>query len=360
MMNSLLWGQGTLIFFVTFFSSIFIIKLYQSQKIILKKYQALQKIHEGDIPRLGGVSIALGLLFSIYLNHDSISHDFLVKIAFAALPLFLIGLIEDVYHNVKPIVRFLAIFFSAALFVHFSGLSLNQVQTPLLDILMRYESFSYAFTVIAVVAITNAFNIIDASNGITSLTFIATSLSLFLASSFYPDPLIQYLSLSMIILPLGFLVLNFPFGKIFLGDSGAYLLGFLIGVLIISFFTRNPEAPKWLAVLMLAYPFFELIFSFLRKILFRQSPFEPDKKHLHLMVNELTHSIYKKMSKKRYNNLRANNMNTITLVFFWLSPLYFVYVHLAYHIPIFNLLTFYINIYLFFYLFVSNTLRDKK
>jgi UDP-N-acetylmuramyl pentapeptide phosphotransferase/UDP-N-acetylglucosamine-1-phosphate transferase len=359
-MNDLIWSQGPLVFLITFFSAFFLFNTDKKQSVKVKSYQAIQKIHEGHVPRMGGVAIALGLATLIILNQHTVYYDFLLKITLTAFPLFLVGLIEDIYHSVKPVFRFMAICLSAALVVSFSGLTLNKLQTPLLDFLMRYELFSYMFTIIAVAAITNAFNIIDASNGITSLTFIVTSLSIFLASSFYPDPFIQYLSLSMTILPLGFLVLNFPFGKIFLGDSGAYLLGFLISVLIITFFTRNPEAPKWLAILMLAYPFFELIFSFLRKILFRQSPFEPDKKHLHLMVNELTQSIYKKISKKRYNNLRANNMNTITLIFFWLSPLYFVYVHLAYQIPIFNLLTFYINIYLFFYLFISNSLRDKK
>jgi UDP-N-acetylmuramyl pentapeptide phosphotransferase/UDP-N-acetylglucosamine-1-phosphate transferase len=349
-----------LVSIVIFLSGILIIKISESETFQIKKYQTLQKIHQGDVPRLGGVAVALGLIIFTYLNQNTIYFDFLFKISLAAIPFFLVSLIEDVYHNIKPILRFFAISLSAILFVYFSGFSLTKVQTPVLDFFMHYEAFSFLFTVIALVSITNAFNIIDASNGIASLTFIVASLSLFIASSFFQDPFIQYLSLSMAILPIGFLALNFPLGKIFLGDSGAYLLGFLIGTLVIVFFIRNPDAPKWLAILILAYPFFELIFSFLRKILLRQSPFEPDKKHLHLMVNDLTQSIYKKMNKKRHNNLRANNMNTVTLIFFWLSPLYFVYAHLAYNTPVFNLLTFYINIYLFFYLFISNILRDKK
>ncbi len=345
---------------IIFSSGIILIKLSRSESIKIKKYQALQKIHNGDVPRLGGVTIALGLATLTYVNHDTIYYNLLYKIILTGLPMFLVSLMEDIYHNIKPIFRFCTITLSAVLFVYFSGFSLTKVQTPVLDFFMRYEIFSFLFTVIALASITNAFNIIDASNGIASLTFIVTSLSLFIASSVFHDPFIQYLTLSMAILPIGFLVLNFPFGKIFLGDSGAYLLGFLIGSLVIVFFIRNPEAPKWLAILILAYPFSELIFSFLRKILFRQSPFEPDKKHLHLMVNELTKSIYRKLNKKKYSNLRANNMNTLTLLFFWLSPLYFVYAHLIYQISIFNLLTFYINIYLFFYLFISNSLVKVK
>jgi UDP-N-acetylmuramyl pentapeptide phosphotransferase/UDP-N-acetylglucosamine-1-phosphate transferase len=215
---------------------------------------------------------------------------------------------------------------------------------------------SFFLTILSYQLLVNAFNMSDGHDGISSLIAISviSYILIFKLSKNY-----FFLMMPILTSLLLFLIYNIK-SKIFLGDSGAYLLGFLIGTLVIVFFIRNPDAPKWLAILILAYPFFELIFSFLRKILLRQSPFEPDKKHLHLMVNDLTQSIYKKMNTKRHNNLRANNMNTVTLIFFWLSPLYFVYAHLAYNTPIFNLLTFYINIYLFFYLFISNILRDKK
>ncbi len=344
---------------ISFLSTFFIVKAYQLKTVKPKKYNSVQKIHDGNIPRIGGLSVMLALITTAYLNSQTPLSDFLIKITISAMPLFFIAFIEDIYHSIKPSMRLLAVCISGILFVYLTGTSLNKLQTPGLDFLVQFSFFSFLFTVFAITAMTNAFNIIDASNGITTFTFIIALASLFLTSYIYQDLFIRCLIISLGILPIGFLLFNFPFGKIFLGDSGAYLLGFLISCLIITFFVRHPEAPKWLAVLILAYPFFELIFSFLRKILFRKSPFEPDEKHLHLMVNQLTQSIYKKLNKKRYSNLRANNMNTVTLMFFWLSPLYFVYVHLIYHIPIFNLLSLYINIYLFFYLFISNNLKGN-
>jgi UDP-N-acetylmuramyl pentapeptide phosphotransferase/UDP-N-acetylglucosamine-1-phosphate transferase len=342
---------------ISFFSTLFIVRAYQAKKIEAKKYNSVQKIHDGDIPRIGGLSIMLALITTASLNSETLYSDFLIKITISAVPLFFIAFIEDVYHSIKPSIRLLGVSISGILFVYLTGISLDKLQTPGLDFLAQFSLFSFIFTVFAIAAMTNAFNIIDASNGITTFTYIVSLASLFLASYVYQDPFIKYLIISLGILPLGFLIFNFPFGKIFLGDSGAYLLGFLLSCLVITFFDRHSDAPKWLAVLILAYPFFELLFSFFRKTLFRKSPFQPDEAHLHLIVNKLTQSIYNKLNKKRYSKLRANNINTLTLMFFWASPFYFVYIHLIYHIEIFNLLSLYINIYLFFYLFVTNNLR---
>ena len=77
-----------LVCIVIFLSGIFVIKMSESEAFQIKKYQTLQKIHQGDVPRLGGVSVALGLIIFTYLNQNTIYFDFLFKISLAAIPFF--------------------------------------------------------------------------------------------------------------------------------------------------------------------------------------------------------------------------------------------------------------------------------
>ena len=81
-----------------------------------------------------------------------------------------------------------------------------------------------------------------------------------------------------------FIIFNYPIGKIFLGDTGAYIIGFLIACLCIKAFYNNPSLPSWIAVLILFYPAFEVLFSYTRKIFCKKNPFLPDREHLHILI----------------------------------------------------------------------------
>jgi UDP-N-acetylmuramyl pentapeptide phosphotransferase/UDP-N-acetylglucosamine-1-phosphate transferase len=93
-----------------------------------------------------------------------------------------------------------------------------------------------------------------------------------------------YLSLTLTFALIGFFFWNLPFGYIFLGDGGAYLLGFLAGLLGVLVVERHPEVSPWFPLLLLLYPIYETIFSIIRKKFMRNaSPFEPDPIHLHML-----------------------------------------------------------------------------
>ena len=84
---------------------------------------------------------------------------------------------------------------------------------------------------------------------------------------------------------LGFIVFNFPLGKIFLGDGGAYSLGFLLAVVTIMIVKRHPTISPWYALVTLIYPVWEVIFSFSRRMLIHKlSPLHPDSKHVHQLI----------------------------------------------------------------------------
>jgi UDP-N-acetylmuramyl pentapeptide phosphotransferase/UDP-N-acetylglucosamine-1-phosphate transferase len=84
---------------------------------------------------------------------------------------------------------------------------------------------------------------------------------------------------------LGFLVWNYPKGKIFLGDGGAYLLGFWLAEISVLLIVRHPEVSPWFPMLLLVYPIFETLFSvYRRKILEGLSPGRPDRLHMHQVI----------------------------------------------------------------------------
>ena len=118
-----------------------------------------------------------------------------------------------------------------------------------------------------------------------------------------------------------FLIFNFPFGKFFLGDSGAYLMAILLGTWLINFFGRHQDISSWNAVLILIYPVLEVIYSASRKIMQGKSPFYPDRQHLHIKIYDI---VFRATKKPLY----ANNVTTVFLALFWLGPsilLQFVY-----------------------------------
>ena len=116
------------------------------------------------------------------------------------------------------------------------------------------------------------------------------------------------------IILLSFLLFNYPFGKVFLGDLGAYFLGWTIGTLTIFFMSRNPEALNWCALIILSYPTTEVVFSFFRKVIIGQNPTAPDRSHLHL-------KLFFTLNKKIENKIVANSLVAPFLSLIWLTPL---------------------------------------
>jgi len=120
-----------------------------------------------------------------------------------------------------------------------------------------------------------------------------------------------------------FLLFNFPFGRIFIGDLGAYFYGFVTSILVICLFGKHNYQLTWLAIIILFYPSMELLFSFIRKVKNNMSPLEPDRKHLHTLV-------FLNISKKRKNISVpfAHFWTIIYLLLFWSFPIIINFINL--------------------------------
>jgi UDP-N-acetylmuramyl pentapeptide phosphotransferase/UDP-N-acetylglucosamine-1-phosphate transferase len=140
-------------------------------------------------------------------------------------------------------------------------------------------------TVLAVAGIANAVNIIDGFNGLASVVCICMLLSLGYVALQVNDMFVLIAALMVAGATAGFLIWNYPVGLIFLGDGGAYFIGFMLGELALLLVMRNPQVSTWYAALLLIYPTFETLFSVYRRMFVRgKSPTMPDGIHLHSLI----------------------------------------------------------------------------
>jgi UDP-N-acetylmuramyl pentapeptide phosphotransferase/UDP-N-acetylglucosamine-1-phosphate transferase len=164
------------------------------------------------------------------------------------------------------------------------------------------------FTILAVTGLSNAYNIIDGFNGLSSMVGIITLLGLAYVSFVVGDTLITYLSLMMASSIMGFFIWNYPRGLIFLGDGGAYLIGFWIALMSVLLVARHAQISPWFALLINAYPILETLFTIYRRQIHQgKSPGQPDGIHFHTLIYR---RILNPTSAKNKNDLFSANAKT--------------------------------------------------
>lgn len=249
-----------------------------------------QKYHLHPTPRIGGLAILGGLLAAeaVLLLSDAVAVDQSYRLLLlTSLPVFLGGLIEDVTRKVGVFERLMLAMCSAALAAWLLGAAFTRLDVPGLDQAMHVPVVAIAFTLFAVGGITNAFNIIDGYHGLAGGVALIVLAAFALLGYRLEDALILYSALGLAGSLLGFLVWNWPRGQIFLGDGGAYLVGFFLAEISALLVMRHPDISPWCPVVLLIYPIFETIYSiYRRKIQHKLSPGQPDNKHLHQLIHD--------------------------------------------------------------------------
>jgi len=247
-----------------------------------------QKIHVTPTPRIGGLGLYLASALTIGFVALFLDRPFMPLqglFLFAVTPTLLGGLIEDLTNKVQPLIRLLLALLSALLAILLLGAEIKVTQMPGLDWLLQFEVASLLFTILLLSGLTNAFNIIDGFNGLAGVVGVLIALALFYVAFKVQDYFIMMSTLILIGSLCGFLVWNYPLGHIFLGDSGAYLIGFWIGVISIMLSVRNPQVSPWFAILINLYPATETLFSIYRKRIVRNvSATQPDSLHFHMLI----------------------------------------------------------------------------
>ena len=234
----------------------------------------------------------------------------------AGLPAFFFGLLEDLTKKVGIKVRLVATFFSAGLAGILLNAWLSSVQIfGIDDLMIAYPIIAIGITCFAVGGVANAFNIIDGYNGLSAMVAVIILSGIAYVAFQLNDHSIMISCLSMIGALLGFLLWNYPRGLIFLGDGGAYLVGFWIAELSVLITVRHAEVSKWFPLLLCAYPIFEALFTIYRRIIFKKvHPGMPDALHLHQLI-------YRRIVRWSITSDRTGlkiQRNSLTSPFLWL------------------------------------------
>ncbi|GAB6182839.1 glycosyltransferase family 4 protein [Thermodesulfovibrio hydrogeniphilus] len=309
-------------FLISFFTSLTLIKLSSKIKALItdRFHIGPQHFHTRSAIRLGGIGIFAGLLGSyiLFLSEKLQFAKFLGLFLTCSFPIFFIGLIEDLKGGLSPKLRLVFLSLSGILAFFLLGAQIVRVDIPLFDTLLSFGLVSFIFTVFAIVGFTNAINIIDGFNGLAS----GVSLLILLAIGYVAFKLGDYtifgISLILIGALMGFFILNYPYGLIFLGDSGAYLIGFIVAAISIILVKNHPEVSAWFPLLLGIYPIYETLFSFYRKKILRgMSPLVPDGAHFHMLV-------YKIAVKKIFKVKDKTHRNPLTSLVIWFLNLFVI------------------------------------
>jgi UDP-N-acetylmuramyl pentapeptide phosphotransferase/UDP-N-acetylglucosamine-1-phosphate transferase len=246
-------------------------------------HQGIQKFHTLPTSRIGGVALFAAMLVAFLLAGDA-TGGLLGLMILASLPAFLAGLIEDVTKKVGVRERLMATMFSGLLACMLTGVHLGHVDVPLVDSLLRHPVPAIMFTSFAVAGVANSINIIDGFNGLAGGVLMICFGMLGLIAWHVGDMHLVNLCILMELSTFGFMLVNFPFGKIFMGDGGAYLMGFMLAMTAVLLPTRNPQVSPWASIVVCGYPIIETIFSMFRRMMAGTGTGNPDAAHLHSLI----------------------------------------------------------------------------
>lgn len=277
----------------------------------------VQKFHQNPVPRIGGLAIYAGLSLALLYRwvEDRNIALFATTLLLCSLPCFLMGLLEDITKKIGVKERLAATGVSAALCGYFFNAWLGNVQIFGIDTFLSIPAISIIFTCFCVMGVSNAFNLIDGYHGLSSVVAATILLAIAYVAFQVSDTAIMVCAFAGIGAILGFLIWNYPKGLIFLGDGGAYLIGFWVAELSILLVIRNPDVSKWFPLLLCFYPIFETLFTIYRRVVLKRvSPGVPDAAHLHQVI-------YKRVVRWAIGSSDEelmNQRNAITAPYLWI------------------------------------------
>jgi UDP-N-acetylmuramyl pentapeptide phosphotransferase/UDP-N-acetylglucosamine-1-phosphate transferase len=298
---------------ISFFIALFFVR--QSSNGVLwavdSDFGGPQKFHRRAVPRLGGVGILAALTLSaIYVRWWTPVGDQLALLVACGVPALAYGLAEDITLSIRPCKRLLAAALSALLGALVLDAVVDRTNHVAIDSILAWSVVSIPLTVFAVAGISNSVNIIDGFNGLAAMVCMMMFAAIAYVAYSVGDQFILLAALCCMGALIGFFVWNFPLGMIFLGDGGAYFMGFMMAELAVLLFHRHAEVSPWFAVLLFFYPTVETVFSIYRRKVLKGVPIaSPDASHLHSLI-------FRRLLHAGKGEGRANS-NPVTSLYLW-------------------------------------------
>jgi UDP-N-acetylmuramyl pentapeptide phosphotransferase/UDP-N-acetylglucosamine-1-phosphate transferase len=276
-----------------------------------------QKFHAKPVPRVGGLGIVLGVLAAtiVLAWREPPVFAWSAQFLACALPAFGAGMAEDLTKTQSPRRRLFFTAVSAALAVWLVQAAIQRTDIPGLDWVVAFPLGALLVTMFVVAGVANAVNIIDGFNGLASMCVVIMLIGLAYVAFAVDDRLIALLALAGVGAVLGFFVWNFPAGLVFLGDGGAYFLGFYVAELAILLLQRNPGVSPMFPLLLCLYPVFETLFSIYRRKWLRGVPVGmPDGAHLHSLI----YRRFMRWAAGERNARELTRRNSMTSPYLWM------------------------------------------
>jgi UDP-N-acetylmuramyl pentapeptide phosphotransferase/UDP-N-acetylglucosamine-1-phosphate transferase len=309
------------------------------KKILIDKKILIHKsfVSKDLVPLTGGFIIFINL---IIFNSEYIIFFFLI---------FLIGMLSDAFIINSPLKKIFYQFFILFLFVYLSGVTILQTKINLIDFLLNYKLFSILFTTFCLLIVVNGSNFLDGVNTLVCGYYILVISVVLYFCKQNEAILFDLNNFNNIIYSLIVIYFFNFFSKIYLGDSGSFLLGSFVGYYLIILFNNNLNLANYISpyfvVLLLWYPAFENFFSIFRKLIRKERPTAPDNLHFH----HLLFNFLKKKNNSIYiNTLTGNIINIFNLFTFLVGMNFYYHTQYLIFIIIFNV-SFYSVIYFYLY-----------
>lgn len=252
-----------------------------------EEHHGVQKLHDVPTSRLGGIVVVAACAVTLALVLSDSHGDTLIglPLVLAVVPVVLLGLAEDLTRTIRPRYRMAAAVLSAILASAYSGGIVPRLDLPFVDNLIPYMWFVLPLTWFMVAGACNAINLIDGAHGLAAGTCLIMFSGIALAAGWSGDAATLTEALVVMGALVGFLFWNYPRGRVFLGDAGAYFLGFMYAELSIQLVARNSGISAWYVILLAGYPIVDTLFAMYRRGVVRRVPLmAPDALHLHSLV----------------------------------------------------------------------------
>lgn len=240
-----------------------------------------RRVHKTPIPRLGGLAIFIGFIVGVLIFSD-VSEQ-IQGILIGSVIIVVLGVIDDIV-ALKAWQKFL-IQIVAALIPVFHGVEIGIVSHPNIfasETFLSLSGWSIPLTIIWIVGITNAVNLIDGLDGLAVGVSTISSITMLIIALLLSNGNVAIILAALAGACIGFMPYNINPAKIFMGDTGALLLGFLLSTLsIVGLFKFYAIISFIVPFLTLAMPIFDTVTAIIRRLAKRQNPMQPDREHLH-------------------------------------------------------------------------------
>ena len=240
-----------------------------------------RRMHKHPIPRMGGLAIFMGFLFSVLIFIDLTAP--LRGMLLGAVVIVVLGIFDDIYAlgaKFKFLVQIIA-----ALFAVLSGNIITIISNPNIFSSQPYWELGFLsipFSVIWICAITNAVNLIDGLDGLACGVSAISSMTLLVIALVVSEPQVAILMAALAGGCIGFLPYNMNPAKIFMGDTGSTFLGFVLAVVSINGLFKSAALISFaVPFLLLGLPIFDTCYAIFRRVSHGQSPLSPDRGHIH-------------------------------------------------------------------------------